>query len=75
MIRYIFKGSKIKIFVNTTYTEDEKLKTIEEFHNARLGGHQGVSRTIKIIKQHYKWKGLKTGVKNCIESCQSCQRN
>lgn len=77
MIRYIFKKSKIKIliFVNTQYSEEEKQKIIEEFHVTPLGGHQGVSRTIKRIKQHHTWKNLKKNVKEYIKTCESCQRN
>ncbi|KAL4132497.1 hypothetical protein QTP88_009636 [Uroleucon formosanum] len=77
IIRYIFKNSKIKviIYVDIEYSEEEKLKIIEEFHNAPLGGHQGLSRTIKRIKLHHQWKGLKSDVKKFIASCQSCQQN
>lgn len=77
MIRYIFRKSKIKIviFVNAKYTEEEKKTIIEEFHLTPLGGHQGVSRTIKRIKEHHTWKGLKSDVKEYIRSCTSCQMN
>lgn len=77
MLRYIFKNSKIKIliFINDEYSEEEKLRIIGEFHNSPMGGHQGVSRTIKRIKLHYQWKGLKSDVKKFIASCQSCQQN
>ena len=77
MLRYIFKGSKIKIliFVNTQYSEEEKWNIIEEFHVAPLGGHQGVSRTVKRIKQQYTWKGIMSDVVEYIKSCTSCQIN
>ncbi|KAL4108059.1 hypothetical protein QTP88_018316 [Uroleucon formosanum] len=77
IIRYIFKNSKIKIiiYVDIEYSEEEKLKIIEEFHNVPLGGHQGVSRTIKRIKLHHQRKELKNYVKKFIASCQSCQQN
>lgn len=77
MIRYIFKKSKIKImiFVNTIYSEEEKRSIIKEFHETPLGGHQGVSRTIKRIKQHHTWKTLKSDVKEYIKLCASCQIN
>lgn len=77
MIRFHFKGSetKVLVFIDDTYTEEDKYKIIEEFHNSPLGGHQGISRTIKRIKQQHTWKGLKKDVQNFISSCQSCQRN
>ncbi|KAF0682163.1 Uncharacterized protein FWK35_00037242, partial [Aphis craccivora] len=37
-------------------------------------GHQGVSRTIKRIKLHRQWKGLKCDLKKFIAVCQSCQQ-
>lgn len=40
--------------MNIEYSEEEKLKIIKEFHNAPLGGYQGVSKTIKRIKQHHQ---------------------
>lgn len=67
MLRFIFRGSKIKIliFVNTQYSEGEKRNIIEEFHVSPLGGHQGVSRTVKRIKQQHTWKGL---IKDVVQS-------
>lgn len=77
MIRYVFKNTQtqILIFDNNEYSNEEKLKIIEEFHNTPIGGHQGVSRTIKRIKQHHNWLGLKKDVQVFISSCSSCQKN
>jgi len=77
IIRYNFKGAKTKILVFTheNYTEEEKCNIIKEFHDSPLGGNQGISRTIKRIKQHHTWKGLKKDVQNFVTACQSCQRN
>lgn len=77
MLRYIFKDSQVKIliFIDDEYSNAEKLRIIEEFHNSPMGGHQGVSRTIKRVKQHYTWKGLKKDVQAYIASCSSCQKN
>ncbi|KAL4100717.1 hypothetical protein QTP88_020751 [Uroleucon formosanum] len=77
MLRYIFKDSQVKIliFIDDEYSNAEKLRIIEEFHNSPMGGHQGVSRTIKRVKQHYTWKGLKKNVQAYIASCSSCQKN
>jgi len=48
MIRFQFKGSdtKILVFMDDTYTEENKIKIIDEFHNSPLRGHQGIFRTI-----------------------------
>jgi len=77
IIRYVFKKSNIKILVYSidSYSEEEKHNIIEEFHLSPLGGHQGASRTIKRIKLHHNWKGLKKDVLEFIKSCASCQAN
>ncbi|KAL4089038.1 hypothetical protein QTP88_024116 [Uroleucon formosanum] len=64
MLRYIFKNSEIKIMIYSgeSYSDEEKHRIIEEFHLSPLGGHQGISRTIKRIKLHHTWKGLKKDV-------------
>lgn len=77
MLRYIFKNTKIKIVIYNIeyYSQEEKHNIIEEFHSSPLGGHQGVSRTIKRIKMHHSWKGIKNDVISYIKSCPSCQIN
>jgi hypothetical protein len=77
IIRYIFKNSNIKIFIYSmdSYSKEEKHNIIEEFHLAPLGGHQGVSRTIKRIKHHHNWKGMKNDVLEYIKACESCKIN
>lgn len=77
IIRYIFKNSNIKIFIYSMdfYSNKEKYNIIEEFHIAPLGGHQGVSRTIKRIKHHHNWKGMKNDVSEYIKACESCKIN
>lgn len=77
MIRYIFKRYKIKIviFVNTVYSEEEKRNIIKEFHGTPLECHLGMSWTIKKNRKHHTWKGLKSDVKEYIQSCTSCQIN
>lgn len=77
MIRYVFRKTQVQIliFIDNEYSKEEKLKIIEEFHNAPMGGHQGISRTIKRIKQHHNWIGLKKDVQAYVSSCSSCQKN
>jgi len=77
MLRYIFKNSEIKIIIYSgeSYSEEEKQRIIEEFHLSPLGGHQGISRTIKRIKLHHTWKGLNKDVIEFIKKCSSCQFN
>jgi hypothetical protein len=61
MFRYKFKNSGItvKIFKEQQFTEIEKKKIIYEFHDTPIGGHSGVSRTIKRMNSQYQWRNLK----------------
>jgi len=49
MFRHIFESTDIivKIYTGQQLTEEEKQEIIYEQHNSPLGGHAGVSRTIK----------------------------
>jgi len=52
MIRYIFRHTNIQINIYTDYEikEEQKQTLIEEQHITCIGGHQGVSRTVKRLK-------------------------
>jgi len=43
--------------------------------NSPLGGHPGVSRTIKRLKLNYNWRHMKRDVKHYIKHCELCQKN
>lgn len=48
---------------------------IKENHLSPLGGHQGITRTLKRIKLSYYWKGMVKDITNVITKCQTCQLN
>lgn len=55
--------------------EREQNRIVKQFHSAPLGGHQGTTRTLKRLKNYYKWENMETDVKNFIDNCELCQRN
>lgn len=57
------------------YSNEEKRKLLHEYHDAPIGGHQGIKRTIKRIRLTHNWKGLNKDVEAYINKCQSCQKN
>lgn len=80
MLRYIFRGTdvKITIFHNNVKQElsaDEIQTILREYHITPLGGHQGVNRTYKRIRERYKWQKMFKDVKRFIKTCRSCQLN
>ena len=57
------------------YTEDEKKQILYEYHDAPIGGHQGIDRTIKRIRLIHNWHGLTKDVEKYIAKCELCQKN
>jgi hypothetical protein len=39
--------------------EDQKKQILYEYHDAPLGGHKGINRTISAIKDRYSWPKMK----------------
>lgn len=79
MLRFIFHGSSINLFVCHDILiapkDDEINDILIENHNNPSSGHFGYHKTLHRIKQHYKWSTMKSDVKNFIKHCTSCQAN
>ncbi|CEH19115.1 dna rna polymerases superfamily protein [Ceraceosorus bombacis] len=54
---------------------DLRLQILQDFHDAPLSGHLGVSKTYQRIIHTYWWPSLWKDVKEYVISCASCQRN
>jgi hypothetical protein len=48
---------------------------ISEHHDIGIAGHLGVNRTLSFLRRQYYWPGMKQMVRDCIRSCEYCQRN
>ncbi|XP_011699787.1 PREDICTED: uncharacterized protein LOC105457055 [Wasmannia auropunctata] len=57
------------------YSEDEKRQILHEYHDAPLGGHQGVTRSLNRIRLTHEWPGITRDVENYISKCEFCQKN
>ncbi|XP_073107382.1 uncharacterized protein [Elaeis guineensis] len=55
--------------------KDEGLRTkiVDLFHNSSIGGHSGMSATIKKIAAILYWKEMTKTVRNYIKECPVCQ--
>lgn len=47
---------------------------IQSLHSSPIGGHSGVSATIKRIQSLFAWPGLKKQVVEFVKSCPTCQQ-
>jgi len=77
MYRYIFKGTHVNVLIysETTMSKQDKIDVIKLYHDSLLGGHLGVSKTLKRIRTQIQWKGMRKDVRQYIEKCESCQKN
>ena len=58
-----------------TLDEESKRQILYEFHDAPVGGHKGMNRTLQAIKTRYKWHNMKRDVERYVRQCKSCQVN
>lgn len=77
MYRYIFKGTHVNVLIysETIMSSQDRLDIIKLYHDSLLGGHLGVSKTLKRIRTQIQWKGMRKDVRQYIEKCESCQKN
>jgi transposase InsO family protein len=52
-----------------------RLNIIHDFHDAKIAGHLGITRTTNSISDLFYWPGLTRDIKDYVRSCSVCQRN
>lgn len=53
----------------------EQQRIIRDFHISSIGGHQGIVRTFKRIRQYYYFPRMFSQIEKFIKSCEHCQKN
>lgn len=56
-------------------TKKQKKNILKLYHDSKLGGHQGCSKTYHKIKRYYFWPNMKKDIEQYIKSCNICQLN
>nr|GEW13498.1 Ty3/gypsy retrotransposon protein [Tanacetum cinerariifolium] len=51
-----------------------RLKLLNEFHSTTIGGHSGITATIKRISGSFSWPNLSKDVNRFIHECTICQQ-
>ena len=60
--------------VNTTVIPTPLIYTLlHEYHNCK--GHQGLARTLNMLKHKFVWKSMRLDVKNYNNKCITCSKN
>jgi transposase InsO family protein len=52
----------------------ERRFLLEQAHDAKTGGHLGVTKTLNKIRQNYYWPGLQSDVRSYVGGCDICAR-
>jgi len=55
--------------------EDIRDQIMKENHDSLIGGHRGVTKTYRRIREKYYWPGMKADIIEHIRACKSCQEN
>ena len=72
-----FEGKSILFYQGKNYIlKDYNLwkKIISWYHNLLSAGHPGEIKTLNTIKEHYRWPGMQTFIKNYVKGCGICQQ-
>lgn len=54
-------------------SEQERVEIIIEKHASAIGGHKGVNKTYKRIRENFYWENMKTQIQEFIAKCRNCQ--
>lgn len=57
----------------TAHTEEEKRQVISDYHDSLQAGHQGITKTLKMMMRRYYWRGIQKDVHDYIKKCPTCQ--
>jgi hypothetical protein len=60
---------------STKLDDESKKQVLYEFHDAPVGGHQGMNKTFRAIKSRYSWPNMRREIEECVKQCKSCQVN
>ena len=55
--------------------EESKRQILYEFHDAPMGGHRCMNKTLRDIESRYTWLNAKMDVGKYAKQCKSCQVN
>ena len=52
-----------------------KAQLLQETHDAPMGGHGGITKTLELLSRTYYWPKMYEDVKEYVKSCLACQSN
>ena len=76
-LRSIFAGCNVTFTLCTgevqTPPAAQRKQIIHEYHSSLTGGHKGITKTYKNIRNRFLWPEMKNDIQNFVRRCRSCQ--
>ena len=77
ILKEVFKNNDINVTVchgNVCVPpQEDREQIIAENHESKIGGHKGVNKTYKRIRERFFWLGIKEQVTEFVRRCNTCQ--
>ena len=77
VLKETLKDCECHIFIcygtTTIPPDDIRNKIIEENHDSIIGGHRGITKTYRRIRERYFWQGMKDDITEYLRNCTKCQ--
>ena len=78
MLRSLFANRDITFTLCTGEVKipplDQRKQIIHEYQSSVTGGHKGVTKTYKSIRNRFLWPEMKRDIQDFIRRCRSCQQ-
>ena len=79
LLKQIFNDSKYTITICTGEIiiphPSERSIFISEYHESVVGGHQGVTKLFKRIREDFYWAKMGKQISDFVRTCPTCQKN
>lgn len=54
--------------------KESHIHIMQKLHDASVGGHAGVKKTLTLIARRFFWPKIKTSVEKFVDTCKICRQ-
>ncbi|KAL7302819.1 hypothetical protein TKK_0004857 [Trichogramma kaykai] len=77
MLKALFVNIEAKIIICNGEIKfvplQERQQVLRDMHAGAIGGHKGISKTVRRMRPLYYWKSMKSDIIKFIQRCDTCQ--
>uniref|UniRef100_A0ABD2W970 RNA-directed DNA polymerase n=1 Tax=Trichogramma kaykai TaxID=54128 RepID=A0ABD2W970_9HYME len=77
MLKALFVNVEAKIIICNGEIKfvplQERQQVLRDMHASAIGGHKGISKTVRRMRPLYYWKSMKSDIIKFIQRCDTCQ--